>query len=50
MQDKLEQCIMDLSMLIQQEAHTMSKNELTVLKNELVKMETKLITLIDEVS
>ena len=50
MPDKLEQCILDLSMLIQQEGHTMPKEDLKVLQGELKKFDTKLIELIDSVS
>lgn len=50
MQQNLEQCITDLSMIIQQEGHTMPKEDLKTLKKELEKFDTKLIELIDSVS
>lgn len=50
MQQNLEQCIVDLSMFIQQQGSTMEINDLKILQRELKTLEDKLIELIDSVS
>lgn len=49
-QNKLEQCIRDLDMFIQQENHTIEEKDLKKLKKELQELKDELIHHIDDVS